>query len=192
MSNIVQSFDLSVMPAEMKAALLQSLMADQMTTMQKKFDETSKRLLTNVNDLQIQTEGIQNGLAEMKETINAVSDKQTFLNKTDDLEWLTLTNIGRNLNPTLNKDQMPALLRKLGIINVWGKIEPLSKYMNTKEPLAIKRKGVNSYGVEYFSYHFSEKRLLKLIEHKLTKIGRYIEFKSLINSKEVWDFINSL
>lgn len=187
-----ENFDLSAWTPEMKSKVFMALNAEMVSGLQTEFINFRDEMRSSVGKQKmILTEAIRKS-EEMEEKIEKVSNKQTFLNHTDSVEWLTLTTIGRNMNPTLNNKQISALLRRLIIIQKYGNIEPYSVYMDTKMPIAIKKKSMNSYGAEYFNYHFNEQRLLRLVESKLRNLNRFEDFKALRNSKEVWDFINSL
>lgn len=181
---VLQNDDPANWSPEKKKAIYRYLQNEEMQEFREIMSRSVERMESKV--LEITQE-----MSTMKNDITNFGTKEYILQNIYKAEFNSLERIGKQFNPTLNKSQMPELLRKLGIIQRHF-IEPVSDYQKMTPPLAIKSQGTDSNGVTRWHYHFHSERLWKLVCGKLERIGLLEKFLSLGTPKEVWNFINSL
>lgn len=157
----------------------------------KQINELRNIVMQSAERMEIKIQEQDREVKNLKSMVSNFAEKQYFVQKTTTLDYNSLETIGREYNPTLNRQQMPRLLKALGILQKYA-IEPMAVYQGGREPLAIKRKSFDEYGGERFNYHFNSEKLWRIVSEKLAKLNKLNRFLSLKNKKEVWKFINEL
>ena len=135
----------------------------------------------------------------LRQEIRQTAEKQSIIYSNNETAK-PLRDIGRDFVPNLTGEQMGVLISRLGLAqrfrkqnnnNGWETI-PYNKDMNPPYPIAIAIPHTLPNGTQVVGYHWYSENLKKKINKALDRIGRSIEFLSLKNGKEVWNFINSL
>lgn len=186
MSNIIiaENDDPMNWSPEKKKAIYRYLQNEEMQEFREIMSRSVERMESKV--LEITQE-----MSTMKSDITNFGTKEYILQNIYKNDYNSLERIGKQFNPSLNKLQMPELLRKLKIIQQ-NFIEPVSDYQKMNPPLAIKSPSTDSTGATRWNYHFNSDRLWKLVCGKLERLGLLEKFLSLSTPKEIWNFINSL
>lgn len=148
-------------------------------------------VMRNAERMENKVVELTNDITEIKSVVGNFAEKEYFVKRTHGLEYNSLESIGREFNPTLNRKQMPILLKKLGIMQKFNN-EPMAIYQSGNNPMAIKKKHFDDYGVERFSYHYNSDKLWDKITSILQQRKILDVLLSCKNKDQVWNFINSL
>ena len=153
--------------------------------------EIKSIVLRNAERMEAKVIGLTQDINEVKSFVGNLAEKEYFVKRTYGVEWNSLESIGKDFNPSLNKKQMPQLLKNLGILQKYNN-EPMAVYQGGDNPLAIKKKYFDIHGTERWGYHYNGEKLWKLVNGILERKGLLDTFLACKNKDQVWNFINSL
>lgn len=182
--NATQVVDLKKMPTR---AILEVLM---------RIDEEAQELRERQDILEANAAKTENLL---RQEIRQTAEKQSIIYSNNE-NAKPLRDIGRDFVPNLTGEQMGVLLSRLKIAQRFKKQNnnggwdtiPYNQDMNPPYPIAKAVPHTLPNGTQVVGYHWYSENLKKKINKALDRIGRSVEFLSLKNGKEVWNFINSL
>ena len=176
---------------EKKKAIYRYLQNEEMQEFREIMSRSVERIEAEFVEVRQRFDGMEEEVSLMKSNLTDLAEKEYFVKRAYGIEWNSLESIGKDFNPSLNKKQMPQLLKKLGILQKYNN-EPMAIYQGGENPLAIKKKYFDAYGVERWGYHYNADKLWKIVTSILERKGLLDTFLACKNKDQVWNFINSL